>query len=206
MATWDSGLFDSDKAVNSIEGLISIKPRNDFNTRLADAGLRMWFGCATGTQVMRALQRDIPAMTKLPKPLYDSLAELTQNPGFSKSRDNRTSAVKKITGTHCSGWRVDPLFDFAPVKTMVLAVAEANAVTLDRVLGPQATKALNEQSLVELGVLTVLTEIGIQHAKSRVDVWANGFKAMHERTTKDRDFWEPFATRVTPAFALLRAP
>ena len=204
MAPSDNGIFDNNKALKRVEALIAVKPKDTFGDRLAEAGLRMWFGIATGAQFMRSLQRDTSDMTKLPKPLFDALAELTQNPNFSKTRDNRTSAVRKIVGPALSGWRIDVLFEQPNVKALVTPIVETNAANLDATLAASSTDKFQKQGMIELGVLTVMTEIGFKHPAARVDAWAAGFSAMNERTRNDREFWDPFVARVTPAFALLR--
>ncbi len=205
MGTWGTGLFENDKAVDAVLNLVMVKPKTDLGERLADVGLQVWFGRIDGKAAMKSLQKDTRELTKLPKPVFQALTELTSSPESAKSKSNRSAEVSKITGLYASGWRIDPLLELPNVAPVVERVAEANAVKLDARLTAALTskRELPQEPLVELGVLTVLTERGIKHSAARVDAWAKGFAALNERTTDDRKFWDEFVTKAQAAFKLL---
>jgi hypothetical protein len=209
MGTWDTGIFDNDQALNTIDKLIQVRPKADLVHRLVDQGLQLWFGCTDGGRFMKALQRDTRELTKLPKPLFAALVELTANPTIgardSPGREARSPKVEAVTGPYRDGWRIDAIFELPGALDVVRGVAERNAVALDKRLSPPAKDTdLFECVLTELGVLTVLTELNVRHAPDRVDAWERGFDQVNAATTAERPFWDEFAARVKPAFAMLR--
>jgi hypothetical protein len=203
MGTWGSGLWDNDSSLDRIGGLIAVKAGKDLHSILASWGLKLWFGRCEPKEFARAVEKKASEVTKLPKPLFNQLAEIAQRPESFNNKRSRKPEHDAVLGGYCDGFRIDPLFALPEVKTIVATVGERCAARLDQVLTGSRRVSLYEDQLTELGVLLELTNIGLFQDAARVARWKQGFAEMNALTTEERNFWDEYSPKVENVFSLL---
>lgn len=207
MGTWGSGLWDNDSSLDRVGDLIAVKAGKELHGILASWGLKLWFGRCEPKEFARAVERKASEVTRLPKPLFNQLAEIAQRPESFNRKSSRKPEHGALIGGYCDGFRIDPLFALPEVKTIVTTVGERCATRLDHVLTGPKRVSLYEDSLTELGVLLELTNIGLFQDAARVERWKKGFAEMNALTDEERNFWDEFAPKVEKVLSLLsKAP
>lgn len=204
MSTWGKGLWDNDKSVDAVGGMIRVMPSKDLWHLLACWGLRLWFGQCEPKEFARGIERKAKDVVKLPKPVFNALSEIAQRPDAFKAHRSRKPEHSALIGDSSGGYRMEPLFELPEVRAVTETVAERCAARLDSAF--KKKHSLPQDALPELGVLLELTNVRLYQDAARVEKWKTGFAAMNARTTEERPFWDEYVARVEKLFPLLVAP
>jgi hypothetical protein len=205
METRGSGLWDN-TTVDAVGGLIRVTPSKDLWHLLTSWGLRLWFGQCDPKEFARGIERKAKDVVKLPKPVFEALSNIAQRPDSFKVHRMRKPEHAAVMGNFWGGYRMEPLFQLPETRAITETVAERCASRLDKAFKEKKKAPLSEDPLAELGVLLELTNVGIFQDAARVERWKQGFAEMNALTTTERPFWDEYAARVTPSFAMLVAP
>jgi hypothetical protein len=203
MATSDNGLWDNEKSLKALPGMVKVPAPKDLTQLLVSWGLRLWFGQCEPREFARAIERKAKDVVKLPKPVYNEIASIAQRPDAFR-KGVRKPEFREVIGSAGDGYRVSPIFDIPEARAQVTEVAEKCASRLDTATRKKVTFA--EEPLPELGVLLEMTNIGLYQAAERVEAWKKGFNELNARTKENRELWDAWVARVEKVFPLLVKP
>lgn len=209
MGTWGSGIYENDGALDGLASLVWIPDDEQDPARVvAGIGLVAWLQPVTLSvapgELRTAVERVAPGISDLPESTRHALAAVLADPETAAKRSTRTPAARAAIGHASCGPRIDALLDFPGAATVIAELAERAADRLDRALARPADLYEIAGDLGALGVLIELGEAGMWRAEpGRLADWRAGFDAADHRTTEERGFWDEYAARVRPGFALL---
>jgi len=213
MGTWDDGLFDNDSALDTLADFVDSVSLDESPAHLAAGlGIQLWLSSAaveTYPDRYRApIEKHADWIAGMSPEVRRSLEEFAADPQASaRAKGSRDASIRAVVGGYCSG----------PMDLVLLRSEGADAVLeqlasrcrehLDE-LADSPGRDLYEMAgdLSALGLLVVLTQVGVQSAPDSVRKWEAAFDRADGNTKEERGFWDRYVTRAKAGFRMLREP
>jgi hypothetical protein len=208
MGTWDDGLFDNDAALDTLSEIVESVPLSASPAHLAvGVGLDLWMG--QGIEGAGALVREHAGLVAALAPAARSrLEEIVGDPARAADAEgSRSDAVEAVVGGYCDGPFCRELLECEGAEEVIEELAHACRERLDELIDvPDLDLYEAAGTLAALGVLVVLTRLGVRTSERQIACWQDAFARIDGATTSERDFWDGYGARVREGFRMLLRP